>query len=145
MKSISLRNLFSGKSIQIIKDGTINQKMMKKLRFTTDDLLEALRQKDIFDLKEVDTAIVETNGVLSVLKSGEYSTPTLKELNITPEPKSVPEILISDGNPVLRHPDLLNDLFCRIGGSDSGHHNRKNDRCRLRDKAPGGKLTYLPL
>ena len=67
LKSMSFRGLLQGNSIVIIKDGVIDPGQMKRLRFTLDDLLEALRQKDVFDIEEVEYAVVETNGTLSVL------------------------------------------------------------------------------
>ena len=45
----------------------VDQQALKSLRFTVDDLLEGLRQKDVFDLSAVQSAVVETNGTLSVL------------------------------------------------------------------------------
>ena len=66
MKSMTMRNVFSGKAVIVIKNGEIDQKKMKSLRFTIDDLLAALRQQEVFDIDEVDTAIVETNGQLTV-------------------------------------------------------------------------------
>ena len=71
MKSIRFRALSDGNPIIIIKNGQLDQKELKKLRFTVDDVLSGLRQKDVFDINEVAYAIIETNGTLSVLlKSG---------------------------------------------------------------------------
>ena len=63
------------------------QKLLKELRFTIDDLLEALRQKDIFDISQVQYAIVETNGQLSVLLKPEYDTVTRDDLDLEAEPQ----------------------------------------------------------
>ena len=67
MKSIKFRSLSDGNPIIIIKNGELDQKELKKLRLTVDDVLSGLRQKDIFDINEVSYAIIETNGTLSVL------------------------------------------------------------------------------
>ena len=67
MKSIRFRALSDGNPIIIIKNGQLDQKELKKLRFTVDDVLSGLRQKDVFDINEVAYAIIETNGTLSVL------------------------------------------------------------------------------
>ena len=66
MKSIKLRNLLQGKPMFIIKDGILQQKQMRRLRFTMDDIIDALRQAGVFDISTVENAIVETNGSLSV-------------------------------------------------------------------------------
>ena len=68
LKSQKLRKLMQGNPIAVIRDGTVDQKAMKKLRITVDDLLEALREKDIFDPSEAAYAILESNGKLSVLQ-----------------------------------------------------------------------------
>lgn len=97
MKSITIRNVFSGKAVTVIKDGKIDQEKLKSLRFTIDDLLETLRQKDVFDINEVDTAIVETNGSLSVLKKADKQTLTAEMISLKPDDKGIPQVLISDG------------------------------------------------
>ena len=73
MKSTKFRNLVQGNPVYVIKNGNLQKEALKKLRFTGDDLLDALRQKDIFDIKEVENAIVETNGSLSIQKKEEQN------------------------------------------------------------------------
>ncbi len=77
-KSIKFRYLADGKPVPVIKNGILQQQALKDLRFTMDDILSALRQKDIFDIKEVEEAIVETNGTLSVLLKKKERPLTLK-------------------------------------------------------------------
>lgn len=97
MKSITMRNAFSGKAVTVIKDGEIDQKKMKSLRFTIDDLLAALRQQEVFDIDEIDTAIVETNGTLSVFKKAGKQTINVEMLSLTPDDRGIPQVIISDG------------------------------------------------
>lgn len=97
MKSIKFRSLMQGNPVIIINDGDINQKLLKDLRFTLDDLLESLRQKDIFDISQVQYAIVETNGQLSVLLKPEYDTLTRDDLKLQPEPQGYKCPVIIDG------------------------------------------------
>lgn len=66
-KSVKFRYLIDGRPITVIKDGVLQQKALKKLRYTIDDVLVALRQKDIFNIDDVEYAVAETNGTLSVL------------------------------------------------------------------------------
>ncbi|MBQ7799983.1 MAG: DUF421 domain-containing protein [Oscillospiraceae bacterium] len=61
-----LRKTICGSPQVIIRDGKIDQKVMKELRFSVDDLVEELRLNNVFDFSEVDCAIVETTGELSV-------------------------------------------------------------------------------
>ncbi len=68
LKSSKVRKLFQGKYIPVIENGTLNQKNLKLIRFTVEDLMEELRKKDVFDISEVEYAVVETDGSLSVLK-----------------------------------------------------------------------------
>lgn len=65
-KSKKIADITQGTSKILIFRGVINQKVMQELRFTIDDVLEALRNKDIFYIEEVQLAIVETTGVVNV-------------------------------------------------------------------------------
>ena len=97
MKSIKFRSVMQGNPVIVIRDGKLNAKKLKELRFTTDDLAEALRKKDIFDISEVQYAIVETDGTLSVLLKKENQPATKSELKINTPKSSLPCIVISDG------------------------------------------------
>ena len=97
MKSIKFRTFMQGNPIIIINDGVLNQKLLKQLRFTMDDLLEALRQKDVFDISQVQYAIVETNGQLSVLLKPDHDTVTREDLNLKPEPQGYKCPVVIDG------------------------------------------------
>ncbi|MDR0404513.1 MAG: DUF421 domain-containing protein [Oscillospiraceae bacterium] len=67
-KNPKFRNLVCGKPVIVISEGKIDQKQMQRLRMTSADLTEQLRQLDIFSIDDVHYGIVETNGKLSVLK-----------------------------------------------------------------------------
>lgn len=82
LKSNTLRRLLSGRAVVLIKDGVLDQKAMKRVRVTTDDLLEMLRGKDVFDINEVSFAILEVNGELNVFLKDEYKTVTKKDMGI---------------------------------------------------------------
>ena len=97
MKSIKFRSFMHGHPVVIIIDGVLNQKLLKELRFTLDDLLESLRQKDIFDISQVQYAIVETNGQLSVLLKADYDTVTREDMNLSPSPQGYQCPVIIDG------------------------------------------------
>ena len=67
-KSENFAHIAQGKSFILVQNGVINQQAMKELRFSVDDVLEALRAKDIFYMEEAMLAIVETTGNVNVYK-----------------------------------------------------------------------------
>lgn len=97
MKSRSLRRIISGSPKIIIKDGMINQKMLKELRFTIDDLFEALRGQGIFDISEVEFAIVETTGNISFYQKAQFQPATAEDVNAKNTTKKPPQLIIEDG------------------------------------------------
>ena len=101
MKSTRARKLLEGNPVTIIKNGKLDQKELKRLRFTVDDLMAALRQKDVFDISKVNYAIIETNGILSLKLKSEDSPVTSKMINLN-QSENVPFIVVSDGKH-LRH------------------------------------------
>ena len=97
MKSLWLRKLFYGNSCIIIKDGKIDQKMLRRLRVTVPDLLEVLRNQEVFDLNQVAYAILETNGQMSILLKPEYQTASVNDINGVKTPSGMPCLVVSDG------------------------------------------------
>ncbi len=97
LKSDLFRKIFEGKSAIIIKNGVIDQKMMKKLRVTIDDLLEGIRQSGNFSVETVDLAIMETNGRISVQPKIKYEPVSKEDMNIECVDKGFPTLVISDG------------------------------------------------
>ena len=97
MKSIRFRRVMEGNSVIIIRDGKVEQRALKKLRITTDDLMESLRQKDVFDIQDVQYAILETNGALSVLLKPGRRTVTADDLSLSPSDNGLPCAVINDG------------------------------------------------
>lgn len=71
LKSVKFRKLVTGSPRVIISDGVIDQKELKNLRYTIDDVLESMRDSDIFDINEVRYAIVETTGKINFFKKTE--------------------------------------------------------------------------
>lgn len=97
MKSLKMRSILQGNPVIVIKKGEIDRKQMERLRFTLDDLLEALRQKDVFDISQVDYAVAETDGSLSVLLKSENQTVTNGDMNIQKEDNGMPTVIVMDG------------------------------------------------
>lgn len=97
LKSDIFRKIFEGKSAVIIQNGVIDQKVMKKLRVTIDDLLEGLRQAGNFSIEKVNYAVMETNGRISVQLKEDFDTATRQDMNIKSKSEGLPKVLISDG------------------------------------------------
>lgn len=97
LKNSKVRTVLQGNSVEIIKDGNINYDEIKKLRYSMDDILEALRQKDIFDISQVEYAVAETNGSLSVLLKPAYRVPSAADLRVRIVDTGVPKTIIVDG------------------------------------------------
>lgn len=97
LKSIRLRSILQGNSLILIRDGKIDQPQMKRLRYTLDDLLEALRQKDVFDIDDVQYAIAETDGTLSVLLKPEKRTVTREDMNVRKKDGGLSCVVVMDG------------------------------------------------
>lgn len=100
MKSLWFRNILQGKPIFIIKDGKLQQKELNRLRFTMDDLIDSIRQQNVFDISQVENAIVETNGNVSVQTKAEYSPITPKDMKIKVKESTVPIPIVMDAKPV---------------------------------------------
>ncbi len=98
MKSVRFSYFTEGKPITVIKNGHLDQRQLKKLRFTINDLLSALRQKDVFDIEDVEYAIVETNGTLSVLLKPEKRNSTPKNYDKPEKDTGLPCAVVIDGN-----------------------------------------------
>lgn len=97
VKSIKFRSFICGKPSFVISRGRINQKEMKKNRFTLDELAEQLRKKDISDISTVKYAILETDGSLSTLLHTDRLPLTPKQMNVQTEDAGYPVIVINNG------------------------------------------------
>ena len=77
-KSVKAKKLFAGNPSILIRQGKLNQRELAELRIGVNELLGELRLKDVSDISQVDYAIIEQNGKLSVfLKDGESTSPTV--------------------------------------------------------------------
>ena len=97
LKSRKLRHIISGTPKVVIRNGMLDQNVMRDLRYSVDDLMTALRGNDIFDISEVQYAVVETNGNLSVLERFAKKNVVNEDMNIEKKVCDPPMIIISDG------------------------------------------------
>lgn len=98
LKSRKLRQIISGKPKIIISNGVVDQSVLAELRFTIDDVLASLRSNGIFDITQVQYAVVETTGTISVLQKADELPLTPKTLATPEAPADPPQVVISDGD-----------------------------------------------
>lgn len=107
MKSLFVRKIMNGKSAVIIKNGVIDQNMMRQVRMTVLDLVELLRGQDVFDISTVAYAVLEVNGNLSVLLKSSEQPVTANDIDIKKEKATLPLPVISDGKIIKESLDAL--------------------------------------
>jgi uncharacterized membrane protein YcaP (DUF421 family) len=95
------RSLLEGKPSIVIYKGNVNYGALKHNKLDIDQLQHLLRKKDVFSIREVEYAIIETDGTVSVLKKSNFSTPTRSDLNLKEEPVHLAMALVSDGEIIL--------------------------------------------
>lgn len=108
MKSILLRRFFIGTPTVVIQNGKIIEPNLKKVKFDINDLLEECRNKDYFNLEEIEYAIIEANGQVSILPKGENKPLTIKDMNLKPQKQSLCANVIIDGNVMLNNLKNMN-------------------------------------
>lgn len=98
LKSGEIRVILDGQPTIIIKHGKIDRKALKRTGVNIDDLTMLIRQNQIFSITEIDFAILEPDGRLSILKKPEYQGTQKSDLNIYPSPPTyLPIEIITDG------------------------------------------------
>ena len=115
LKSKKARDILDGKGTVFIKDGKILEDNLKREKITIDELLEMLRKKDVFQVSEVEYAILESAGVLNVLLKKEYRPLTPKDLNMKVANEKEPQTVIMDGQ-------ILDEPLATIGHSRGWLH-----------------------
>ena len=108
LKSTLWRGIICGKPRMLIERGKIDQKALKAVRYTLNDLLEQLRSNDVFDISEVYYAYLETNGEISVILKKDYRAVQVKDLKLSVSQQEADIALIMDGKTLKENLDLLN-------------------------------------
>lgn len=133
LKSGRYRRAVEGNAVFIIKEGKLDIKAVKKLRYSIDDLMEGLRQKDIFDISDVEYAVVETSGNLSVLLKSDKIPLSPRSIGEKPEENGIPAVVIADGKYI-----YSNFFLCRTS-------REKIDKILKKDKIPVEKIMLMTL
>jgi uncharacterized membrane protein YcaP (DUF421 family) len=97
IKSKIARDIIDGKGVVLIKEGKVLEDNLAKEHLTGDELLEQLRQKNVFKLADVEFAVLEANGKFNVLLNKENQPITPKHLGIKVAPEQEPQTVIMDG------------------------------------------------
>jgi uncharacterized membrane protein YcaP (DUF421 family) len=97
LKNKKIRDFVEGKATIVIKDGKILEDNLKKERYTIDELLEQLRSKDVFQVSDVEFALIEPNGDVSILLKKENQPLTAKDIQLNQPPVKEPQTVIMDG------------------------------------------------
>ena len=96
LKSTRLRKLVWCNTRVLIQNGRINQQELSDLRYSVDDLMEQLRANGIFDLRQVEFVLAETNGQLSIVKKAPFETLSPKSAGIQVENTPPPVLVVDD-------------------------------------------------
>ncbi len=106
-KSHRFRNIIEGSPVLVIKKGKVDFDVLKKEKLDFTELLSLLRNKEIFSVREVEYAIVEPSGIITVIKKSSYETVLRSDLHIEIPSSSLNLAVILDGRPDLYNLKLL--------------------------------------
>lgn len=97
LKSVPVRKIIEGEPIVVIQNGKIDEEALARQRTNYDDFLLMLRQKDVFNIGDVEYAIFERNGTLSVQRKSQLNPVTPADLNLSTSYQGLPTTLVQDG------------------------------------------------
>ena len=97
IKSIKARAILCGKPAILIYRGRIDEKVLRKERFTVNELEERLRGSNVISIADVEYAILETNGQVTVIQKPEKKNVTVEDLKLQPRYEGITYDLVLDG------------------------------------------------
>lgn len=92
-----LKNFVSANPTVIIRGGVLDQSALRSLRISVDELMSGVRQAGLTGLEQVESAILEKNGKLTVLPKSSEAPPSAKDLGVTPPPTDLMHIVFCNG------------------------------------------------
>ncbi len=107
MKSTKAREIICGKPSILIFRGKIDQKVLKKERFTINELEERLRDNNIFNIGDVEYAVLETSGQVTVIPKPSKRPTIPEDFNIEPQYEGIPYDLVVDGKVMYKNLEKL--------------------------------------
>ena len=108
MKSLFIRRLIIGVPTVVIQNGKILEPSLKKLKIDINDLLEQCRSNGIFDISEINYAVMEVNGKINILKKAGFDPVTANDLNLKVPSKDLVSNIIIDGVIVYNNLENMN-------------------------------------
>ena len=97
LKSVKAREIICGKPSILIYRGRIDEKVLRKERFTVNELQERLRSSNVVNISDVEYAILETSGQVTVIQKPNKRNTIPEDFNIMPEYEGIPYDLVVDG------------------------------------------------
>lgn len=142
LKSGPFRQAVCGKPIVVIEKGRVLQDQLRRLRLSTEDLFEELRQNNCFSLEDVAYAIVETNGTMSVLKKAPQDSLTPKQAGVRVDPAALEVVVVSDGHLSMHSLELVgkSPAWAREQAKSAG---LKLSEVFIMTAHPGGKCKVI--
>ncbi|MFE8703084.1 DUF421 domain-containing protein [Cytobacillus sp. FJAT-54145] len=93
----STRGFFEGKPVMVIHEGKIIRENLRKHKLDINQLQQLLRGKGVFSIREVEFALLEMDGSVSVLNKFNYGQPERQDLQLTPKSVNLSVTLVNDG------------------------------------------------
>ncbi len=143
LKSIRIRRIVSGRPKIIIRDGKLEQATIRDLRLSVDDVMMSLRQNDVFDISQVQYAIMETTGSISVYLKPEFQPLTQGDIHLKQKAINPPIAIIQDGC-------VMNKSLAMIGKNavwlkqKLAEHRLTEDQVLLMIGDENGECTIIP-
>ena len=104
MRSMRFRSFCYGRPILLIYQGKVDQRELMRTRVSMEDIMEAMRNNGILTVEDIQMAVLETNGTLSIIPKQEASPPTAKDLKVSvAKSGGIPAILVMDGHLIQRN------------------------------------------
>ena len=97
VKCPRLKNLASARPSVLIRHGILDQKELRRIRISLDELVSEVRQSGLSSLDEVDYAILEQNGKISIIPKKSAQPPTAKEMRLSPAENGIVHTVVADG------------------------------------------------
>ena len=107
LKSTKAREIICGKPAILIFRGKVDEKVLKKERFTINELEERLRTNNIFNIGDVEYAVLETSGQVTVIPKPNKRATTPEDFNIEPKYEGRPYDLVVDGKVMYKNLEKL--------------------------------------
>ncbi|MBQ9802283.1 MAG: DUF421 domain-containing protein [Clostridia bacterium] len=97
LKCPALKNIASARPSVLIRHGKLDQREMRRIRISIDELISELRQSGVCSIEDVDYAILEQNGKISIILKRQASPPSAEDLDIKLKENGIMHALIEDG------------------------------------------------